>query len=69
MTGGWRKLLIEENFLSSDSERLIPEKLLTEACHINDGTLRLLTLLAQIQTAHSFLLFDEIENGVNPEPG
>ena len=67
MTGGWRKLLIEENFLSSDPERLLPEKLLTEARHINDGLLRLLTILAQTQTAHSFLLFDEIENGVNPE--
>ena len=39
----------------------------TEARHINDGLLRLLTILAQTQTAHSFLLFDEIENGVNPE--
>ena len=29
--------------------------------------LRLLTILAQTQTLHSFLLFDEIENGVNPE--
>ncbi len=67
MTGGWRKLLIEENFLSSDPDRLIPEKLLTEARHINDGMLRLLTILAQTQTEHSFLLLDEIENGVNPE--
>lgn len=67
ITGGWRKLLIEENFLSSDPERLIQEKLQTEARHINDGLLRLLTILAQAQTAHSFLLFDEIENGFNPE--
>ena len=67
ISGGWRKLLIEENFTSSDPDRLIQEKLLTEARHINDGMLRLLTILAQTQTLHSFLLFDEIENGVNPE--
>ena len=67
ISGGWRKLLIEENFTSSDPDRLSQEKLLTEARHINDGMLRLLTILAQTQTLHSFLLFDEIENGVNPE--
>ena len=67
ISGGWRKLLIEENFTSSNPDRLIQEKLLTEARHINDGMLRLLTILAQTQTSHSFLLFDEIENGVNPE--
>lgn len=59
-------MLIEENFTSSDPDRLIQE-FLTEARHINDGMLRLLTILAQTQTSHSFLLFDEIENGVNPE--
>jgi predicted ATPase len=39
----------------------------TDVLHINDGLLRILTLIAQVQTEHQFLLFDEIENGINPE--
>jgi len=39
----------------------------TEARHINDGMLRLMAVLAELQTDHQFVLFDEIENGVNPE--
>lgn len=59
---GWKKLNIREGYY------LFPSfPMSTEARHINDGLLRLLTILAQTQTTHSFLLFDEIENGVNPE--
>jgi predicted ATPase len=39
----------------------------TEARHLNDGMLRLLAILAELQTEHPFVLFDEIENGINPE--
>ncbi|MFZ4617220.1 MAG: AAA family ATPase [Rectinemataceae bacterium] len=39
----------------------------TGARHVNDGLLRLLAILAQTKTDHSALLFDEIENGINPE--
>lgn len=39
----------------------------TEARHINDGMLRLMAMLAELQSTHQFLLFDEIENGINPE--
>ncbi len=39
----------------------------TEARHVNDGMLRLITILAELQSKHSLLLFDEIENGINPE--
>jgi predicted ATPase len=56
---GWKKLIIREAFSSSGME--------TEARHINDGMLRLLAILAQTWTDHRFLLFDEIENGINPE--
>ncbi|MBK8751695.1 MAG: AAA family ATPase [Candidatus Competibacteraceae bacterium] len=59
---GWKKLNIRENYYPFP---LFPMS--TEARHINDGMLRLLTILAQTQTSHSFLLFDEIENGINPE--
>jgi ABC-type multidrug transport system ATPase subunit len=42
-------------------------KLVTEARHINDGMLRLIAILAELQSDHRFVLFDEIENGINPE--
>ena len=54
---GWAQIYMEEDY----------GKLETESRHINDGFLRILTLVAQVQTEHQFLLFDEIENGINPE--
>lgn len=59
---GWKKLSVREDYLDSGKRSLE-----TDARHINDGMLRILTLLAQTQTEHKFLLFDEIENGINPE--
>lgn len=56
---GWKELSIVERF----GER----SLTTEATHINDGLLRLMAVLAETLTDASFLLFDEIENGINPE--
>jgi predicted ATPase len=56
---GWKKLLINEDYSRGGIE--------TEARHINDGMLRLMAILAQTWTDHRFLLFDEIENGINPE--
>ena len=57
---GWRKLEIEESFNGG--------RLVTEARHINDGMLRLIAILAELQQSENrFVLFDEIENGVNPE--
>ncbi len=38
-----------------------------EAKYLNDGILRLIAILAQLETDKSFLLFDEIENGINSE--
>jgi predicted ATPase len=63
---GWKKLNIREDYYLHD-QGLFSTPISTDARHINDGLLRLLTILAQTQTPHSFLLFDEIENGVNPE--
>ncbi len=37
------------------------------ANQINDGFLRLVAFLSQMETQSSFLLFDEIENGINQE--
>ena len=56
---GWKKLTIIEQFGE--------QKLETEARHINDGLLRILAILAQSSSNHSFILLDEIENGINPE--
>lgn len=54
---GWKALLIKEAELNS----------LISAKHINDGYLRVLAMLSQKYSKASFLLFDEIENGINQE--
>ncbi|OBS34035.1 AAA family ATPase [Pseudomonas syringae] len=56
---GWKKLLIVEEFNGQQVE--------TESKHVNDGLLRILAILAQSSFGKSMLLFDEIENGINPE--
>jgi predicted ATPase len=52
-------LEIQENF---DGQFLV-----TEARHVNDGMLRIIAILAELQSKAAFLLLDEIENGINPE--
>lgn len=56
---GWKRLFVIEEF---DGKRIE-----TEAKHINDGLLRVIAILAQSYSTRSVLLFDEIENGINPE--
>lgn len=56
---GWKRLLVKETWAGKILE--------TEARHINDGLLRILAVLAQTESDRSMLLFDEIENGINPE--
>jgi len=57
--GGWSRLELIEKF---------GEKSITnEAKYLNDGVLRLIAILSQLQSQKSFLLFDEIENGINSE--
>lgn len=58
--GGLKELVLDESF-GSKWHRI------TRARHINDGLLRLVAILAELRSQHSFLLFDEIENGINPE--
>ena len=55
---GWKNLRVTENY---------GDDLTLDATHMNDGLLRIMAILAQAQSPHSFLLFDEIENGINPE--
>lgn len=60
VAGGWIKIEIEESIRNGETFK-------TEAKHINDGFMRLLAISAQRFSANSFLLYDEIENGVNSE--
>jgi predicted ATPase len=39
----------------------------TSLRNINDGLLRITAFLAELESKHQILLFDEIENGINPE--
>jgi AAA domain, putative AbiEii toxin, Type IV TA system len=60
LRAGWKQLEIREKYAGN--------RLITEARHVNDGFLRLLAILAELKNEeHQFLLFDEIENGINPE--
>lgn len=62
---GWKQLEISESF--QDPESGFFPVMTTEARHINDGMLRIIAILAELQSDNAFLLFDEIENGINPE--
>ncbi len=59
LRSGWKELNIAESF----GNQVLP----TEARHMNDGMLRIMAILAQLMTEHSFMAFDEVENGINPE--
>lgn len=59
LRSGWKQLDISEIFNG--------KVLKTPARHVNDGLLRLLAVLSQLDSHEHFLLFDEIENGINPE--
>ena len=58
--GGMVKIEIAE-YLEGDQ---LPN---IEVRHVSDGHLRLLAILAQKYSDNAFVLYDEIENGVNPE--
>ena len=59
LRSGWKQLLVAEVFDGI--------KMWTEARHVNDGMLRVIAILAELASNNEFLLFDEIENGINPE--
>ena len=58
MRSGWKDLEFLERYGGG---------LVSGARHINDGLLRLVAILAHLVKGERFLLFDEIENGINPE--
>lgn len=48
-------------------EEIYSEKIRNvRAMYANDGTLRLLAILAELHSSNSVIIFDEIENGFNP---
>jgi len=59
LRSGWKQLEITEEFGG--------QLLKSTARHMNDGMLRLMAILSQLEGDNEFLLFDEIENGINPE--
>ncbi|MGM0487043.1 MAG: AAA family ATPase [Planctomycetota bacterium] len=65
LRSGWKKLEVTESY-GENKTRLFANTT-TGARHVADGMLRLIAILAEIETDHPFVLFDEIENGRNPE--
>jgi len=59
LASGRKQTRIEEVFEA--------KRFATEARHVNDGLLRLIAVLAMLESNQEFLLFDEIENGINAE--
>lgn len=65
---GWKELFIGENIgqypdFNNDYHNYY---ILRRSQHINDGTLRLLSIIAEVLFHNGITLFDEIENGFNP---
>jgi predicted ATPase len=59
LRSGWKQLEVTERYDNT--------KITSGARHVNDGMLRLMAILMQLDIGRAFLLFDEIENGINPE--
>lgn len=65
LKGGWKRLIVEEQFIDQNNETIICE---TDAGQLNDGLLRILAVMAQLESQEkTLLLLDEIENGINPQ--
>lgn len=54
---GWKKLMVSECALKSP----------VSSDHVNDGYLRMLAMISQRYSNREFILFDEVENGINQE--
>lgn len=59
LKSGWKKLSMVERYNKAT--------ITTESTHLSDGMLRILAILAQLETTESVLIFDEIEDGINQE--
>jgi len=59
LRAGWKQIDIKEKF----NETVLN----SESRHVNDGMLRLIAILAQLQSNRRVIVFEEIENGIIPE--
>lgn len=65
LKGGWKRLIVEEKFIDQNGNIVTCE---TDAGQLNDGLLRILAIMAQLESQEeTLLLLDEIENGINPQ--
>lgn len=66
--GGWNEIGVWEYIgkYANQSGKEISYILRRQAQHANDGTLRIMAILASLHSDDNFVLFDEIENGFNP---
>lgn len=62
LRAGWKTYWITEDYKNTQKKLLE-----TEIQHLSDGMLRILTIIAQVNSDRDFILLDEIENGMNPE--
>ncbi len=62
LEAGWKSLKVTEAFTTAGKSELE-----TETIHLNDGMLRILTIITEMQTSHTCILLDEIENDINPQ--
>jgi len=62
ISAGRYRLSVDETY-----DRGSPTVLRTDARHMSDGMLRMLAITTELTTEHQIVLFDEIENGINPE--
>jgi hypothetical protein len=60
---GWKQIEISEAYEGQEPN----SRMTTPAQHINDGMLRLIAILGELASYDRFVMFDEIENGINPE--
>ena len=58
---GTKQLTITEQYRNGNMPYSVPARI------ANDGVLRIIAMIAQLSAKTHFLLFDEIENGINPE--
>ncbi|MRX06967.1 AAA family ATPase [Pseudoduganella sp. FT25W] len=66
MPMGSRRLMISEQLTQQGVDG--KQTLIMHASHVNDGLLRVLAILAQLEyDSTNILVLDEIENGINPE--
>lgn len=63
--GGQKELATVERYVLEEPNAL--QEILVRSGHINDGFLRTFAMLVELRSDHQLLLFDEIENGINPE--